>query len=139
MGYKRPPKIYKLRFVDEEFDGLEVRAKSISTKILMEISSFGDLRGKVDPNTAGPELERMFEVFSKSLVSWNLEDDDGNPVPPTVDGILEQDIDFMLEIISAWMEAIAGVPEDLKARFNGGGTSLAESIPMEISVPNLGN
>lgn len=132
MGYKRAQKVYKLKFADPEFEGLEVRAKSIPTKLLMELSGI-----KFNKSAPGDEINHMFGIFADALVEWNLEDEDGNPVPATFDGVMSQDIDFVLDIIMAWMDAVAGVSEDLKEKLNSGEISLAESIPMEISVPDL--
>src|SRR5258706_50838 len=92
----------------------------------------------------GPELEAamdkvdgLFTRFAKSLRAWNLDDDDGEPVPETLDGVRSQDLDFILEITMAWMDAIASVDPTLPQPANGSGTFPAESIPMEPLSPSL--
>lgn len=117
MGYQR--KIYKLVFDDPEMNGLEVRARSVSIGAMRKVQETND------------EF-LMMELFSKALVSWNLEDD-GVPVPATLEGLQDQDADLVLAIVGAWMGTIAGVPDasPLDDASNSGKPSLEASIPME--------
>src|SRR5690349_1218841 len=104
MGYKHSPKVYRLAF--DDYEGLEVRARSVS---LDEFLSLVEIAGKTDPD----DLERMFRGFADALVSWNLEDEDGTPVPATYEGIKGQDLDLILDIIGGWQDAIGSVPAPL--------------------------
>ncbi len=86
----------------------------------------------------GPELEAamdkvdgLFTRFASSLKAWNLDDDDGRPVGADLDGVRSQDLDFILEVTMAWMDAIASVDPTLPQPANGHGTFPEESIPME--------
>lgn len=138
MGYKRPKRIFKLKFTDPEMGGLEVRAKSTSLGGFLTIAKLVDLKDRL---TAGDdaiaEVEELFSTFAKCLVSWNLLDDDDSPVPPTKDGLLSQDLDFVLEIIGAWAQAIGGVSTPLAMPSRDGARLLEESLPMEPLTPSL--
>lgn len=131
MGYKQKNKVYNLKFEDPDLEGLEVKMTSMTTGELMELTSLRDSKD------IGSDAEKMLRIFASHLRSWNLEEEDDTPVPATYEGILTQDFDFVSVIIDAWMEYVGDVKPDLKEQSNSGGTSLAESIPMEISVPDL--
>ena len=127
MGYRRQTKTYKLVFRDEEFDGLEVRAKSMPLGVFldMEAAAFEADRGSKEKG-----LE-MMQYFSDVLTSWNVEDEKGNPVPTTVDGLLTQDFDFVQEIIATWKLAMIGVDAPLRQNSPGGEQFQEGLIPME--------
>jgi hypothetical protein len=84
-----------------------------------------------DLEQALESVDGLFTRFAKSLKAWNLDDDDGRPVPETADGVRGQELDFILEITMAWMDAIASVDIPLPQPANGSGTFPEGSIPME--------
>lgn len=56
---------------------------------------------------ASPEQIRgMCEIVACALVSWNVEDD-GAPVPPTLAGVLTQDVDLVKAVADKWLEKVA--------------------------------
>jgi hypothetical protein len=124
MGFTPPSKIYVLQF--EQYEGLEVKVSGTSA------GGYLDLVGLVDTASADIGKARpLLELFAQCLRSWNIEDEDGRPVPQTIEGLLSLELDFVLELAGAWTDAIAGVSADLKERSNSGMPSLVESIPME--------
>lgn len=131
MGYKREGNIFKLRFADEEYNGLVVRAKSVSLGEFIQLAELAELKGKVVTIDDMPKVNKLFEMFSKALVSWNLEDDDGTPVPATLEGLYSQDVEFVMAIIMSWMEAVAGVSTPLVPPSIDGVPFPVDSIPME--------
>ncbi len=142
MGYVRVKKIYKLVFEDPEMDGLVVRAKSVPVGQFVELARLAELDKK--DTYSGEDLEqidRLFRGFASALVSWNLEDDNEDgatvPVPASVDGLYAQDLEFVMAIIAAWMQAMGGVTGPKEQRSNAGELSLAASIPMEPLSPSL--
>lgn len=128
MGYKRKPKVYRLEFTDPEFEGLVVRTRSLPLGEFMELSG-------ADAAT-GEGTQKMMRAFARALVEWNLEDELGEPVKPSYDGIMAQDLDFITALITAWMDAIASVSPNLPRGSNSGGTSLEASLPMESLSPS---
>jgi hypothetical protein len=113
VGYKKQPKRYHLKF--EDHPGLEVTVGSITTDRFLELSRLIAKAGK-DPAAdvaSGVEATgKVLDMFAAALVSWNLEDD-GGPVPPTRAGAGAQDFEFLLELITAWMDAVASVDSPL--------------------------
>jgi hypothetical protein len=140
VGYKRPVKVLTW---DEGHDmhGLEVRLRGLSVEAVVRYA-----RVAAEITNPGTPVERkaemgaeLFAEFAKRLVSWNLEEDDGTPVPATHDGVREQDLDFILDIVLAWMEAVAGVGNPLPNGSNSGGRFPEVSIPMELLSASPGN
>ncbi|MEU6785908.1 hypothetical protein ABZ912_42535 [Nonomuraea angiospora] len=138
MTYKRK-KTFLLKWDDGEFEGLEVRVRSISVRRFLQLgplleASFSD--GFSEKDIA--EMEALFREFSQTLVSWNLADEDTDePVPCTFDAFMDQDIAFVKEIISSWAEHIAGVAAPLEQPSPGGEPFPEESLPMETLSPSL--
>ena len=128
MGYVRDRKIYKLVFADPEFDGLEVRARGLTTAELLEMQALEPTGNEAEDAT---KLERQLQLFAGKLVSWNLEEPEGVPVPTTLDGVKTQELDFIMQVIDAWMRAVMGIAAPLGPPSNSGGTSLEASLPME--------
>lgn len=138
MGYKRK-KTFKLTWADGEFEGLEVRVRSMSVERFLEL---GPLLEALDMDGLGTkemgELRELFREFSTVLVDWNLEDeDDDSAVPCTTEAFLGQDIRFVNEVISRWAEHIAGVSAPLERPSPSGEPSLEVSLPMEPLSPSL--
>ena len=135
MGYRRPAKAYRLKFADEDMAGLEVTARSLPIGEflkLTELASLGD-----DPKAATSGMTDMFRVLAGSLISWNLEDEDGKPVPASYEGIVGQDFDFVMKIVTAWMEAMSAVAPPLpNGSSNGTGSGLELSMPMAPLSPS---
>lgn len=121
MGYVREPTVYRLRFEDPAMNGLIVRVAGLTTGELLELVRLGS-----DPG----EVEKLFRLFAAKLVDWNLEQPEGVSVPATYEGVLSQEDGFVLQLIDAWQEAVAGVPAPLARTSGGGRPSPVASIPM---------
>lgn len=131
MGFNVESDIYKLVFVEPEFEGLVIRARSIPIRDLVKISAASNL--KITPLLSNDEWEQIRElarIFADALVDWNLEVN-GEPVPTTVDGLLSLPLRMFWKIQGAWWLAIAGVSAPLDDASSGGDPSLEESMPME--------
>lgn len=123
MGYKRNPKVYHLKF-EGEYDGLEVMVRSLSMGQLIQARGGGSGDGKDGTG-------ELVELLAERLVSWNLEDEDGQPVPPTLEAIKGEDNDLIFAIINHWTDAIGGVKAPLPEGSPAGEPSQVASIPME--------
>jgi hypothetical protein len=140
VGYKR--KLYTLKWgEDHELHGLEVTTKGLSIEKLVELMKLAaSIPAEKDVETAAATGGRLFGEFAKRLVAWNLEEDDGAPVPATAEGVADQDFDFMLGVVTAWMDAVASVDTPLpKSSPNGRAQAPEVSLPMEPLSPSLPN
>lgn len=135
-GYVRQRKVYRLRFADEDMAGLVVQARSAPVGQFLGLAKLAELKGGDFKSEDAAKIDELFRGFAACLVDWNLEDEDGTPVPATLEGIYTQETDFVLQIIFAWIEAIAGVSVPLGPRSSDGGRSLEGSMPMETLSPN---
>lgn len=133
MGFKKQSTVFKLEFEDPAYSGLEVTAKSVPTGDfldLMEAATRMDLTSKDFSPEDMKAVRILIDGFSNALVSWNLEDDDDKPVPADTTGVRAQELDFLLPIVTAWMDAVAGVSANLGKGSNSGGTFPEGAIPM---------
>lgn len=127
-GYRREPKVYRLVF--DEHPGLVVRTRSASAAMVFEVTTLQNAELTV------ATIREMFELFAGVLVSWNLQSEEGEPVPATVDGLMGEDFDFVMMVIQAWIEAVTGVSAPLDQPSSSGSPSLVGSLPMEPLSPS---
>jgi len=141
MGFKPKAKHYRLKFVgDDEYDGLEVVCTSLSVgdfEELMDIVSTATRSMKNGTATTDSDETRnsataLIDRFASCLVSWNVEDENSEPIPATRSGVSTQQFDFVLVLINRWMEAIAGVDPNLQKNSNNGEISLGLQETMEV-------
>lgn len=115
MGYVHQRKTYRLVF-EGNLAGLEVVAKSASAASYKRIASFATREwGNPMSNEDLGEFEALCEAFAAVLVEWNLEEEHEvksrlvrRPVPPTLKGLMDQDLELVMAIVMAWMDAVAG-------------------------------
>lgn len=135
-GFQR--KTYRLVFPEgTEWAGLEVRLRGLSVDGLTKLATLADLKD-VDSDDFSPEmiekLEPVWQVLAYGLISWNLEDENGEPVP--VDSFRGEDMGMLLAILNEWSETVGGVTAALKARSSGGKPFPEGSLPMEALSPS---
>ena len=129
MGYRPKKKIYTLAFEGEEYEGLEVKIRGLNTGQVMDIDS-----ARADGGDSA--IVAMLQLMAEQLVEWNVEDDEGQPVPTTFEGVRSLDIEFNWAIIDAWQTAAAGVKAPLDSDSTSTELSLVASIPTEtLSLP----
>lgn len=133
MGYKRGG--LNLVFKDPGMEGLEIniRRPSIDDALAVE-----ELR-QLDRGQWREALGTILKRLAKAIRTWNLEDDDDVPIPPSESALQELDIDFLMALMDGWVSATVTVPDPLE-RPSPSGESVQElSLPMEIlseSPPN---
>ncbi|MBX9392284.1 hypothetical protein K4749_01385 [Streptomyces sp. TRM72054] len=130
MGFRPPRKIYNLDFTGTEFEGLQVKMRGMTVGEELELD---DLRGKEGGG------RRVFELMTGLLVEWNVDDEQGQPVPATFEGVCTQDSTFIMTILDALQTANSGVPDPLPQSSPSGEPSPAASIPMAPLSPSPEN
>lgn len=138
MGYCRPAKVYKIVWDDGDLAGFEVRARGLSVGKLLEL---GKAAAEVPDDFSGSiaSMEPLITEFAGALIEWNLENEDGSPVPVTVDGIRQQDMSLVIPAVMRWMTAVAGVDNPLPGTLNSGGTSPEASLALASSSSSQQN
>lgn len=127
MGYRPKRKIYNLDFTGTDYEGLEVKLRGMTVGEELELD---DLRGKDDFG------RKVFEMTTRLLVEWNVEDDQGVPVPCTFEGVCTQDAGMVMAILDALQTANSGVSDPLPQSSPSGELSPVASIPTEPLSPN---
>jgi hypothetical protein len=95
---------------------------------------------EAEESDARSGVVRQLEEFADSLVSWNLEREDGTSIPCTKEALFgEVDNDLALALATEWIERLGGKVDDagpLPQSSPAGEQSPAVSIPMEpLSAP----
>ncbi|NUS26139.1 MAG: hypothetical protein HOV92_18210 [Streptomyces sp.] len=130
MGSRRTPKQYKLIFADGDYEGLEVVMRSVTIREMRQ------LRGS-SSESEQDGFDGLLELVANHIVEWNREDEDGQPLPPTLASLEDEEPSLIHIIIGKWTEAVAGVPAPLEQPSDSGETSAVESIPMEALSGSL--
>lgn len=107
--------------------------------MFLEMSKLREIKQDniMDPETI-ELVKHMLTVFSDTLISWNAETEDGDPIPATYESLCKQDLtDFVMPIISAWLDAIIGSKPPVKAEEENvideeDIDELMASLPMEL-------
>lgn len=130
MGYRRPP--IKLVFEAAELEGLEVRARRLSVSELDQLINMPD-------HLTRPERDNIaFEVLLAVLKGWNLEDEQGQPVPLTMDGLRSTDRALVNSIADELITASTRVAPPLPRRSDDGSPSGEEWELMESLTSSTG-
>lgn len=108
-GYKRERRTYVMEFTDPEYEGLEVKVRSIPIRNLQHLLSLDP--ESTDMKVRAESINQMMCAFAEALVSWNMTDEDGNPIPTTLEYIESEDVDFIMTCISEWMKAVSQVDD----------------------------
>jgi hypothetical protein len=102
MGFKLPERTYVLHFEEGTYlDGAEIKFRATPVGALVKISQ---AKGFKD----------LAKFLPEYLISWNLEDAEGNPIPATEEGIIEHLEEAVLAaIVHEWVMAAKGVTAPL--------------------------
>lgn len=115
MGHKRQRKTLSLRFEDEP--GLEILARSVSVRKFLWVME------QADKMTAGQltqqAIEELFGWFAERIISWNLVDDEDQPVPVSADYLIDEDVDWVIKVFMGWVSGITKVMR----------------LPLEVTAP----
>jgi len=104
-GFRLQKRTARLVF-SGDYEGAE-----IVVRLDVPVSVFIDIQDMVANN----DQLRVFEIFGeKVLAEWNLEDDDGQPLPATANGMKDVPLQFANLIIEQWVEVSTQPPDPLE-------------------------
>jgi hypothetical protein len=134
MGYKAKVKTYLIRFAeDDEHHGAEAR---LSGMTYGEWEQATGADGGEGDSSGADSVKR----FVDHLISWNIEDEEGNPLPCTLEAVKTVDKDLIAALNNGWINSLIGVhsADPLPASSPSGEPSPAVSaIPMEALSGSL--
>lgn len=138
VGYKRKNKLYALDFTGTSLEGLEMTMAGLNVREFLDLSKLKDV-AKATEDEQSQALVDLFTFVVGKVRSWNLVDDDGKAISPSVEEFMEWDLGDAFAAIEAWQNEVEGIPEKLGKASSSGSKWVGEPIPMDIPSPNLSN
>jgi hypothetical protein len=137
VGFKVQRNTYKLIFKDPAYEGLEVTARELSAGQLWEFIA-AEKETTAGGDGAMEGRRKTMQMLADALVSWNAEDEDtGEPIPTTLEGLLSQGLGFAGRVMDAWTDALIGISAPLSQTSTAGDPSVEASIPMDAPYVSL--
>lgn len=136
MGFTPPRTVYRLDFEGTDLDGLEARMYGGN---LGQAFEFAGLVGITDETATAEDVRlllQQYSVIADHLKSWNVETDEGEPVPPDLEGLKSLELKHVQIIAKAWQAAQVDVPGPLPSSSPSGPPDLLE-IPMAAIPASL--
>jgi hypothetical protein len=144
MGFKPQRQVYKLVFPDgHDLHGLEIRTRGAAVGDLLTLTkAYGVAQAAtaagaaMSATDAREAVEALVALFGRALISWNLDDEDDQPVPADPKGLESLDFAELLAIVMAWAKRVSEVsaPLGLPSTPTGMSTSTLAMVPM-MDVP----
>jgi hypothetical protein len=127
MGFTIPERrSAKLTFEATEWAGAEVRVlldAPLSVVLFIEES-------QTDDDITSRDIFAI--IADEILLSWNLEDADGNPIPSDIMGMMKVPRGFMTLLMKAYYEEVSAVPAPLDGPLQNG-TQSPEGLTLELA------
>ncbi len=129
QGYRVPDRTNILEGFTGDFEGLEVTCDRNSTV---------DLYLELSDALEDDRITETFELFGeKILLSWNLEDSEGRPVPATGAALRDQPVDLAILIVRTWLTERTAVSAPLERPSTNGLTEVEPPLDLgSMSTPN---
>jgi len=124
MARRRIPRIYTLEF-DGELEGLTVRVKSIKFGKVRELLALMDAE-----NQDAETMDEIARMLAQSIVSWDFEDEYGQPIPVTQEAVDDLEFGEVMAITNKWLDNITGPTPDLGKDSNSGGNFPGQPLTM---------
>lgn len=130
-GFRR--RTFVLEFEDPSFGGLEVRTRSASLDDLMRMQELMNIQ--IGRHEA--ERRELYDRLGGSdqypglIISWNLLDDNGQPVPTDPESLAKEEWPLIRNICRAWVSALIEVPRPLSPPSSDGDQLEGLVIPMQ--------
>ena len=139
MGFKPKRRTFVLEFEDPDLEGLTIKARSATVAEFLTItelaSSVGDQPG--DAARGLGAVRDLFGAFVPVITDWNLDGDDDQPLPVTVDSLLSLDFPMVMAVIEAWMGGVTDVLGPLGKPSPTTGTGTSTDPVVEASLVGL--
>jgi hypothetical protein len=137
MGYRRKQREYQMEFAQGALAGLIITTKVPrleQIEVITELANTDVFNApKPTPEMVG-RIRKFCEAMAECITEWNLEDEDGTPIPCNRTSLLAQDIEFLLPLSMGWLDAINTGPDD---RDLGGQAEVTEPAEDEESLADL--
>ncbi len=102
-GFRPARAPFKLDFDITEYAGLQISVRPVPMSVMLDVTASAT-------TSDAQAFRHIAATLAYALESWNVEDDDGHPVPADLDGLMSQDPRFVTAVIRAWTDAMYGIP-----------------------------
>ena len=126
-GFKLQPKHYQVTFEDGDLDGLVCEFKGLPLGEWLEFVALIETTSTKEGRTV-ENVEKQFTTLADLLVSWNLQDDDDQPVAPSYEALKTFDLSYVRQIMRGYTQASTAVPKASSETSDSGGTSPERSL-----------
>lgn len=141
MGFIPEETHYKLSFEDPKLAGLVVVVSEVTTGDLLGLIRLAKTLQNSGDDVAGlaDKIRELFGVLAGSLVEWNVEYRNGDPRPANLKGVESLGLKLVLQIVMAWISAMAEVDIPLPTASNSGESAQVLSLPTATLSPSPGS
>ena len=120
MGYRPKKRRAELRFKGTFHDGAEV-----GTDLSASAGVVQDMQIAINVG----KLTDIHEIAAEHVIlDWNIERDDGELIPITMEGLREIDHNLLMTILNSWLEAIGKIDAPLSGPSNNGSTQAPTNL-----------
>lgn len=131
MGFRTAKKTITLRFEEPELEGLEIRAASATVGEVIDYTHMAEAIEKANNDEKVDSFSNLLDLFATKLIGWNLEEENGDPIPATREGLRSLDLELARDIAKAWLQGVIGVSTPLPKPSTTGERALLGSETME--------
>lgn len=128
MGFRPKSRVYKITWpYGHDLHGFEVQCRALRLGELL------DMAAKASTAKETPEeMGTLVDDFAALITDWNREDDDGNPVPVSADGLRTLEASDFFDLLEAYLNAGGmSVPDPLPGSSPTGDRSPVQLPPMD--------
>ena len=126
MARIKTPRIIDLSFTEGPNEGLNVRIKSIK---------FGKVRRMIalmdDDEKDVEVMDEISTLLADSLISWDLQEEDGSPVPTTLEAIDDLEFAEVIDLVNKWLDHMTGPSDELGKGSPSGASFPGRPLTME--------
>lgn len=134
MGFKAR-RTYVLAFAEgTPLHGATIKCKGMAGGRVLQ------WKAEVDATDREEMIGLAVQQLAKVIISWDLEEDDGEPIPITEENISDLEMDQIMCLYEAWLTSVIGVGQSL-GKDSGSGRRLPEgsTTPRDSASPDLLN
>jgi hypothetical protein len=141
MGFR--PKVHRLTFKEYEDADNPENSLCVDVTAPSVIEVLQMTAGRRDDEDGEQFTRRCLSYLAPRIKRWNVEDENGEPTPTTVEGLINTDEDVVLAILKRWRSlsetepAASPLGNSSAPTSTAGPTSVpvAQNLEMEHSIP----
>lgn len=126
MARRKIPVIHDISFTEGPNAGLNVRVKSVKFGKVRQLMALMD-----DDDKDVETMDAITRMLADAIVSWDLEDEYGVRVAPSVEAIDDMEFAEVIDLVSRWLDKITGPSDGLGKGSTSGASFPGQPLTME--------